>query len=320
MHGAIGELAFAEVQDIVRSILYSAEWIDRAPMYVGQGSWDGALDDVIQTVVLDELLAQGQYKYAIETARHLDDLRGLIGGRVHRCLKRMRARSVIDVLLDRARDDYLMAPPFEAHDLDAAGRPDGFQLAGLREHLEMRRATEEEIAVAARNATVVPTLRSGATERSPRVYGPSEFRLVLVTSCESFPALLHIESLRAILNRVLTDWVVASLVDSEEALTMPSSTVDPSQQAVERENAREFIAGLDDDGRELLRQMLAGYRDGESATHFNCSRQTVNGRKGSLRVALAGRIDVDDQSAGTVFLEEIQMLLAGSVGRAQHAS
>ncbi len=316
----MGALAYGEVQDVVRAILYSAEWVGRAPMYVGQGSWDAAVDDVIQTVVLDELIAEGQYKYAIETARHIDDFRGLIGGRVHRCLKRTRARSVIDVLVDRARDDYLGASPFEAHDTDAAHRPDGFQLIARREQVEMRRASDEEIAIAARNATVVPTLRSAATERAPRVYGSKEFRLLLVTSCESFAALLHIDSLRAILSRVLTDWVVGSLVSTEEALHMPSTSVDPGRQAVERENARAFIASVDDDGRELLRQMLAGYRDAESARYFSCSRQTVNGRKGSLRAALADHIDVDDQSGGAVFLEEIQLLLAARVGGGQGAS
>ncbi len=97
---------------------------------------------------------------------------------------------------------------------------------------------------------------------------------------------------------------------------MPAETSEPdlATVAVERQAAMTFLFSLNDNEAELLRQMLAGYRDQESAACFGCTRQTINGRKGRIRDRLSEVIGTDDFEGGTVFLEELHLLVLDRTG------
>ena len=311
--GQLGQLIYDEVVGVVRAIVFTGRYAESCAAITGYGSWDQAVDDVVQEYVVTHLLGENHLAYVFAQARTIDSFRGMVGGRVHRCLKRMRDRSVVEVLLDRA-SDRLRDDPFQAYTRDPGGRPDGFQLISRAAEIELRPATGEEIEIAAKNATAVPTLRSAATERAPRVYGSEEFVRLLSVTCRSFPALLHIATLRAVLNLVLTDWVVGRPVPIGDAVTRVDEGTDVATTAIERDNAREFLGQLNTNDVELLRQMFAGYRDSEAAAHFGCSRQTINSRKARIRERMAEFAEPDDEIALLTFLEQVQFLIADRIG------
>lgn len=308
--GMVGDLIYEVVVDVTRTIVFSPRYQGLAPQVTRAGSWDEVALDIAHNVIVDDLLL-GPSRYidhVFAVARSLDGFRGLIGARVHRSIKRMRDRSVIDVLLDRARP-VLENEPFASFDRNRNQQPDGFQLSHRAADIEKRDATEDELARVAREVSVIPTLTTHATERSPRVYGKEELHTLLITACGSMPALLYVDGLRSVLQIVLTDWTVGRPVPVEEAMQSDAADLDPAVSAVERESARTFLALLDDDEAELLRQMLAGYRDQESADHFGCSRQTINGRRGRIREQLRQVVQADDIEGGVVFLEELHVLV-----------
>jgi hypothetical protein len=67
-------------------------------------SWDDAEQDVVQSVVLDLLLAEGQLDYLMATAVEFSDFQNILTFQVRRYLARQRRRTVIDNLLDRAKE------------------------------------------------------------------------------------------------------------------------------------------------------------------------------------------------------------------------
>lgn len=313
----VGELIYGVVVDVTRTVVFSPRYNGLAPQVTQAGSWDEVVLDIAHNVIVDDLLlASSRYiDHVFAVARSIDGFRGLIGARVHRSVKRMRDRTVIDVLTDRARP-VLEREPFASFDQNRNREPDGFQLSERADEIEKRQATDDELARVARDVSVIPTLATNATERSPRVYGKKEFDALLVTACRSMPALLYVEGLRTVFQIVLTDWTVGRPVRVEEAMQSDAADMDPAVSAVERESARAFLALLDDDEAELLKQMLAGYRDQESADHFGCSRQTINGRRGRIRDQLRQVIESDDIEGGVVFLEELHLLVVERAGAA----
>src|SRR5438128_2873924 len=95
----IGPKILAYVQEVVSGIVRGGRYDPQ--IYAGSANWGDAEDDVLQGVVTEILIQEGQLDFLMATAATLDDFRNLLTRQVRRYLARRRRRSVIDNLLDR---------------------------------------------------------------------------------------------------------------------------------------------------------------------------------------------------------------------------
>ncbi len=274
----IGPLILGEVERAVRGIVPRYD-----PMiYAGSASWDDAEEDVVQGVVTDLLLGEGQLDYIMATALTLDDVRNLLRFQVRRYLARNRRRTVVDNLLDRAKE-VLRAPPYVEV---ALGR------FGLPGRADPRPPTEAELRAAARAAALVPRLPPSGGERAPSVYSAEAFAVLMQAVVAALPMGVSLSELGKILEHILTDWLASLLYDLEEGWDQVAEPLDPQEQALSRRAAEEVIERCPPEQLLILRRKLEGVSDEEIARELGVSRPTVHARKraafGTLKDILGG--------------------------------
>ena len=276
----IGPKILGEVKGIVGQVIgrYDPE------VYGGSASWEDAEEDVVQGVVEDLLLREGQLDYLMATSLRVEDFRNLLRFQVRRYLARKRRRSVIDNLLDRAKD-LLKEPRFE--------RVDGAESAHYRLNgstVERREATDEEILAAARSAAHVPRVPFASQDRAPVIYSREYLGTVLEAVAGALPTWLSLRELARVLELVLTDWVASFLYQLEGDL-QPSSILGPEEEMMAQQASKQILENCTSEQLRVLRWKLENVADQVIARELRISRPTVIARKKELfdvmRVALA---------------------------------
>lgn len=265
----IGPLIYAEVVAIVRSAVGRYDPV----VYGRAASWDrGAIDDLVQEVVVGRLLGEGQLDYVFLQAQDLDHLRALLVLQVRRTLLRTRTRTVVDNLLDRAK---LLAQdsPFEFR--VAPGSRWAFRLGGAPDQDVSGRSFLGE---AARAVQPFPRVPHMSGERAPIVYTNETLTLVMRTVAQVAGGWVSVKDLDEILRNVLTPWI-PSVLEQAEGDHQSDSKPSPADELLARHASDRIVDALDEDRRTILRMKLIDASDAEVAVALGISRPTVANRK-----------------------------------------
>jgi RNA polymerase sigma factor (sigma-70 family) len=258
----IGPLWLSEVRDACRR---TVRRFDPTVYAVAERSWTrGEIDELVQDVVLEQLLRQGQLQYILDIAESIGDVRRLLRQQVHRALVRRRRRTVVDQLLTRIRE-LLRPPAFEIVGPGPRHRPfgSGFGLDPVPDSV---------IRKAAGAIRMLPKTASSG-DRSPMVYRSDVLKAVIGLSFEAAQTSLSIDDFGRILRDALTSWVPVVLEQSDESETSSAESTDLSFEL--EETVAEVLAALDETDRVALRLKLAGEPDSQLAARLGVSRPTA---------------------------------------------
>ncbi len=241
--------------------------------YGGVSAWTDGIDDLVQEVILERLLAEGQLAYAVTVAVDIEHWRNLVARQVRRTLARRRQRSVVDNLLERAVA-RLGAPPFETR---GAGTAADHAIAGRM--AADRRPTDAELRAATAAAARVPVAPGRGDERAPMVYSAAALEALLIAVATALPCRFARADLDRILRALLTQWLIADLGDIDGALQLPSERLGPEEAVEVDDLVRRVLTSAGVEGRAILRAKLDDMSDGELAGLLGLSRPTVALRK-----------------------------------------
>ncbi len=264
---------------------------DPAVYAVVERAWTKSeMDDLVQDVVVEQLLRQGQLDYILDVSESLVDVHRLLRLRVRRQLVARRRRTVVDRLLTRIQA-ILAGADFERI---ASLHPARYQPRGA----EYGTTTlgEEELSRAAASIRFLPT--SPATrDRAPAVYRAEVLEKVVVSCFEASGRSLSMSDFDQILSLVLTSWYPVFLDMGEDEGWLAEST-DPELQW--EELVQTVLTELPTADRLVVRLKLSGASDTLLAERLGVSRPTAARRKVNaferLREAwrsVAGDLDPD---------------------------
>lgn len=300
----IGTAILDEVRRAVRGVVRRYD----PSTYGGSASWDDAEEDVIQGVVVDLLLAEGQLDYMMATALTLDDFRNLLRFQVRRYLARNRRRTVVDNLLDRAKE-LLGKPPYEEVAPGRYGFPGG---------ADPRPPTDAELQAAARAAALVPRVFPAKGDRAPVVYTGDALAALVEAVSRSLPAGFSLSELGKILEMVLTDWVASFLSEFEEVHRLEDERLGPEEEAASRSAMEEILERCSPEQLMIIRRKLEGASDEDIARELGVSRPTVHARKQTafdvLRDILGELGDGPQREAIAMLSMHLATLPPGSLG------
>jgi AraC-like DNA-binding protein len=295
----VGPKILNEVRSLVRDVVHRYD----PQVYGGASSWDDAEDDIVQSVVVDLLLREGQLDYLMATAAELSDFRNLLRFQVKRYLARKRRRSVIDNLLDRAKE-LLEAERF---DRSGTGEATRYWIRGAT--VERREPTEEELVAAARSVGHVPRIRSTGSERAPVVYSRDDLETVLQAIGGSLATPFSLGDVARVLELVLTDWVASILYELEGGI-QPSPSLGPEEETLAEQAARQILDRCTTEQLVVLRNKLENVADQDIARQLGMSRPTVSARKQEMfDVMRAALSDLPDHVQAAV-MDRVAVRLA----------
>ena len=278
----IGPLIMEEVCRAVRPVVRRC-----AAVIFGHGEDrpDDVIDDVVQQFVTGPLIGDKQLKYIMSVSRGISDFRALMVSIARRTIPRMRTRTVIDNLLDRARP-ILRTDPFVVH-RDGRNR-EAYSFEGA----EARLPSEDELWQAARIAALIPKVGVGSSERAPLVYSDESLRQLLGAVASCLGCRFALRDLDAVLHHVLPCFV-PSFLDSDDGVPeVHSHAWTAEEDVMVSQVAAQILDRLDGAQRGILRDKLAGAPDAEMAQARNMSRPTLAKRKqavfGLLKAELEG--------------------------------
>ncbi|MGH9195693.1 MAG: hypothetical protein ACRD1T_08140, partial [Acidimicrobiia bacterium] len=203
--GLIGPRILGEVDRAVNTLIKNYD----PQIYGGVSDWRDGQKELVQGIVTDLLLREGQLDYIFAQAMSLDDFRALLFFQAKRYLARRRRRTVIDNLLDRCKQ-ILSEPRFAPTGRD----PVRYRLADTDP--EVRDAREAELIDVARYASVIPRTPFAGSERAPMVYSRENLRKLLVVVADRLPCTFSKHDLQRVFELLLTDWVPSFLEGVEE--------------------------------------------------------------------------------------------------------
>jgi hypothetical protein len=265
----VGQAITAFVADCVRRAVQTYD----PAVYADSGSWDdSAREDVVQDVLADQFLRDGQVHYIFAIAETAEDLRRLVGRQVRRALARRRRRTVVDQLLSRSRSILDSQHVGGERDGKPVWAVDGASLnAATPSHSEIRRAGA--------NVRSLKRVRSDASERAPMVYDTPTLEILLRSVLRELTGPISLGQLDVVFHEVLTGWVPGVLDKSSDTTSVASLGLGPDEELVVTDVADRLYAALDDDDRVVLRMKLAGQSDGDLAQALRVSRPTAAKRK-----------------------------------------
>lgn len=277
----IGPVILQEVRRVVAGLIRQYD----PQVYAGAADWVDVEDDIVQSVVVDLLLAEGQLDYLMAVSKELRDFRSLLRYQVKRYLARQRRRSIIDNLLDRAKV-VLAGSPFSRV---GEGISQVFHLDDAE--VERRSPTEEELWSAARSVAMIARAPVGSSDRAPQVYTTENLTALLRGVARSLPCTFSLQDLDKILRLLLTDWVASFLYDFEEARGLPGTDLGPEEKVMVISTARQFLDGCTADELAVLRGKLEGRPDQEIAGDLGLARPTVIARKKALLEKMRSQLE-----------------------------
>lgn len=274
----IGPLWLAEVRQACREV---SRRFDAAVYAVVERTWTRSeIEELVQDVITEQLLRQGQLHYILDVAVSADEARRLLRHQVRRALIRRRRRTVVDRLLTRVTR-FLEGPNWERLPsvVAARWRPSGSDWPA-------ESPTESELRAAVAAVRMLPK-SLGTGDHAPAVYRSEVLSRLIDLAFTAAGTSLSIDDFGTILREVLTSWVPVVL-DHNDGPDAPDA--ERADLALDLEEAvTDVLDALDGTDRTVLRIKLAGGPDSELATALRVSRPTAAKRKsetfGRLRAA-----------------------------------
>lgn len=279
----VGQRIYRRVREATERLLRK-----RDPRTYAQGSHDyrDALDDVVNDFILAVLIKERQLDYIFEVATQLEDFDRLVNHHIRRFLARTRLRTVVDNLLDRSIE-MLRQPPFVV----IAGAPPDESFGLLGTSYTNSVASSAAIREAAALARNVPTDKTHASERAPRVYDSASLSAVLSILLATAGTPVSRETISAFFEQSLTAWYLGTL-DSGEQTDTQDPSFNPEEVFLIQDTAEGMIAEMSEEDRIIFAYKHANLPDRQVAQRLGLSRQSTAPRKAALmarlRTALAG--------------------------------
>jgi hypothetical protein len=295
----IGPLILAEA----RRAMESASRRYDPTVYARTANWADAIDDVVQQLVVDLLIGDGQLEYMMSVVRGVEDFRALMALQVKRLLARTRTRTVVDNLIDRARV-ILRSDEFQRH---PGGRDrETYALPGA----EPRGPTEDELWGAARTAALVPRVGIGRSDRAPLVYADEHLKALLSGVAADLGCRFSLRDVDNILSLVLTDFL-PSFLDSDEGVSeVRSAALTAEEDVMVTQTAGSILKCLDGEQRSLLRDKLASIPDAEMAKARGISRPTLAARKHTVFSVLEAELSDLERPIQVAVMDRLGLALA----------
>ena len=313
----------------------------------GDNPFTGDFYDLASEVVL-KLLEEGQLEWILEQAETISDARGLIGLHVQRTLFKRVETDVIDNLRRRALA-LLAEDPFipttgtehlgdETRYIVARHTMDRYTMGGAPDAEPWR--AENRFAEAVRRVALIRPLEShAAQERNPRVYndrGPRSLKACLLAMANVYTEGFTIKEFVKVLEYVLADYFASHLVpdkasdededkdwteedwDTEGNAGMDGgltgragvASLDPGDQVMLDELAKEAVAGLNEEGRHIACCKFNNMSDAKVGDLRGYSRATARERWQGVKEYLAGVLDDLEEPQALYVGKRIHSLLA----------
>jgi hypothetical protein len=298
----IGLRWLAEVRSVARSVTssYSPE------IYADGLSWQSALEDLVQEVVTERLLREGQAAYLIDVAATYDDFRRLLARQIRLTLARQRRRTIVDQLLSRSRR-LLGSDPFILVEAPTAA----WTLPGTQR--ELRAPTPRELRQACDAVRVFPRVIGRGYERASTVYRTKDLRALLEVVVRDLPTPVRLKDLDAIFCGLLTPLLPSDLDPGAPPPGGAPAFLSPEDDYRVESTVNELLSTLSDDQSALLRAKLNGVSDSDIAANLGLSRPTAAKRKTEVMRVLSERMsDLPQDLAARVVAELGVRLSAGT--------
>ena len=263
----IGEGIFQVVEEFVSSVTVG-RYDPR--VYGGAASWDEALEDLVQSFVLDVLLDEGQLEYALFVASSEEHFKNLVARQLKRFLARGRQRTVVDNLLDRCKE-ITSSLPFRQ------GTETKIWWFELEETpADCRFPTSDEIAQISAELAIIPVQAPSSGNRASQVYTTPDLKRLLLLVAKRLACRLTVKDLDHIFRRLLTPWLPSFLGTDEGVL---ATQAQPSLSAEQEEMIRQAVHAIRQASTplelEILAMKIADIPDSVVGRRFQISRPTV---------------------------------------------
>lgn len=245
----VGDLWLAEVATAVRNVAPKYP----PSSYTETGAWDALeYENLVQDVVANHLLDDGQLAYIVAAATDMSVARALIRRTVRRSLARGRRRTIVDNLMDRCR-------AIETLDSTNAGGES---------------ATDAQLRAAATRVARLPRIRIINSDRAPAVFSEPTLRSALEIAHEIVGPNLVERDISRIFELALTDYVPSGLVTIEGGMDEPDRALTPEEEVTVIDTLRHLTARPAPE-LQLLTMKIANASDSAVADHFGVSRPTA---------------------------------------------
>ncbi len=287
------------------------------------GAWDDAnLEALVQDFITSSLLGGGQLDYTMSIATTIRDFDRLTTRQVRKHLRDTRRRTVVDNLVDRARE-LLKADPFV---------PAGSGRFCLKDaNGELRGPLPAEIAEAVRRAALIPREVGDVHERAPRIYGTQDLQRLVQAVAYAFRCAVSLDDVRHVLERLLTELAPSHLVSLSDDYSDPTDDprprvadiadahalrdaggglmavpeLAPESAVLARDAAVRFAGSLNERDRVILRLKWAGASDAEAAAAVSLSRPTLANHKQRILAELERELEGLDESSQRRVMDDI---------------
>lgn len=303
----IGVAILEEVRKITRSV--ARRYPPR--VYSESSVWDeDAFAPLVQDVVADRLLKEGQLAYLFDVAQTIEDWRRLLARQVRITLAHRRVRTVVDNLLRRSVR-LLREPPYSSTTI---GRTMLFYVGDGPP--EYRSRSSAEIRQLAESVRALPRDALSGGERAPAIYTRRTLSSLVGSLLVEAPGGVTKRDIAQVFEVLLTDWVPA-ILDQGDSFDQGSSNLRPDEMAEISAAAQEAVTGMSGAEKQLFAARLAGLPDTEIAPKLGISRPTLIKRRNALLDRLSSLFGNLDDNHQTTLIDEIAILLAETTGRSE---
>lgn len=263
----IGPLWLGEVRTACTEV---TRRYDPAVYAVAEQVWSpGEIDELVQDVIVEQLLRQGQLDYILDISQSIEDARRLLRFRARRELARRRRRTVVDRLLARLADVL----DGGAYELISGATPARYRPVGSEFDIEP--PSDEDLRRAATAVRLLPTSQASG-ERSSPVFRSSVLAQVASQCFSAANRSLSIDDFGRILREALTSWLPEFLELGEEQ-DWPAGQISlefESEEIVDR-----LMEAIPPSDQVILYLKLSGTSDSVLASQLGVSRPTAARRK-----------------------------------------
>lgn len=299
----IGDHLYGLVRELCASISR------RYPIHVYNGGlvWsEETIDDLVQEVVLNHLLREGQLDYIFDYASTIESVRRLLTRQIKRALVKRRVVTPIDRLMARVRR------------LATDGVLERVERSEPLYHLPGATARFAEVPGGLRtravlDASAAPVLYSRVDSvRESQVLSPSALIEVLEAFFGVCPCLSE-RQLRDLFENLLTPWVPTNLVPIESQNDLAVNGVVEMSSDIE-EMLEAWTGQLSDEECCVFYFRSRDVKDGEIAAKIGKSRPTVINIKKRILESAQDLLDDVDESIHLQIIYRVQELCALRLG------
>ncbi len=292
-------------------------------------------DDLLQEFMVQRLLGDSQLAFAMTAARDISHFDNLMRHQFSLWVAKNRERSIVGNLVDRS-DKRVPHDPFQVirykmrrtHDKASGQRVASTRFAAFGfagDEVEDRDSTPRELAIAVRDARIVP-IRFSATsvdiapdgedkkKRLSAVYSREGLADVLFAVCNALRCVRR-ESLREIFNVMLKDLWATIVYDEAVVAGLVDASLAPAEEIIVRESAIAFVGGLTERQKWVVGALIGGQvKDDALANRLSVTRQTIISDRQRALDSAAQWIDKPDYQVARAFLDTVCEKLGGACG------